>query len=92
MKVLMSVAEQHTERAVIRIRNQNVEVAVMIDISDSDRCGPLPTFNTSSLDTSGPGRERSRKFDEDHKEANVPDAIRTKKPTEIFTRITFWAT
>jgi hypothetical protein len=42
MKVPRSVAEQHTERAVIRIRNKNVEVAVMIDIRDSNRCRPFP--------------------------------------------------
>ena len=41
MKVPTSVAKQHTERAVIRIRNKNVEVAVMIDIRDSNWCRPF---------------------------------------------------
>jgi len=41
MKVPTSVAEQHTERVVIRIRNKNVATAVMIDILNSNGCRPL---------------------------------------------------
>jgi len=86
----MSVAEQYTERAIIRIRNKDVANAVMIDILDSNRCRPLPTAKISSSGKSGTATERSRKFDDRHKEANIPDAIKTKKPTEIFTRNSFW--
>jgi len=61
MKVPTSVAEQHTERVVIRIRNKNVATAVMIDILNSNGCRPLPTAKNKFVGQSGTASERSRK-------------------------------